>query len=78
MNRTGAGTYLINFSPAFNHLPAITGSQWGFGTSQNTKDNVTFPLLSANQSTVFTGDAGGNRSDRNFSFIAIGIVNVAP
>jgi hypothetical protein len=78
VSRVGTGTYSLTFTPSFSGLPAISGSQWGFGNSQNTRDNVTFPQLSNATATVFTGDSSGERSDRNFSFIAIGFINAPP
>lgn len=78
VSRVGTGTYNLAFSLAFSGLPAISGSQWGFGSSQNTRDNVTFPQLSNATAQVFTGDSGGDRSDRNFSFIAIGFIDAPP
>lgn len=78
VSRVGTGTYNVIFAPPFSGLPAISGSQWGFGSSQNTRDNVTFPQLSNATATVYTGDSGGDRSDRNFSFIAIGFIDAPP
>lgn len=75
VSHVGTGTYNLFFLPAFSGLPAISGSQWGFGTSQDTRDNVTFPVLSNAAATVFTGDSSGNRSNRKFSFIAIGFID---
>ena len=69
----GNGEYIISFSPAFSGMPAITGSQVNYGDQgQNTRDNVVFPFVNNGSATALTGDGGGSRTDRSFSFIAIG------
>ena len=74
VKRESTGNYTVLFNTAFNNNPAVVGSQWGYGSGENTRDNVIFPTLSAGSVTVQTGDGGGNYSDRNFSFVAIGNV----
>ncbi len=73
VSRTEEGSYNIVFTPGFNSLPAVTGSQNGFNIiSQNTLDNVVFPFVNADLATAFTGDSNGNKTDRQFAFIAVG------
>lgn len=72
-SRQGDGQYLIDFEPSFSSLPAIVGSQTGYGDlDENTQDNVIFPFLSTGSATALTGDKGGSATDRQFSFIAVG------
>jgi hypothetical protein len=71
--RNGTGEYEIKFSTAFLDLPAIVGSQCGFDSfSEDTIDNVVFPVLSTMSAVALTGDSKGNKTDRGFSFIVIG------
>lgn len=72
VKRESTGNYSILFKNQFTNNPAITGSQWGFGSGQSTLDNVIFPSVSGGSVNVQTGDSGGSYTDRNFSFIAVG------
>lgn len=73
VSRRDKGNYLIDFEPSFSSRPAITSSQFGLEKlSEDTRDNVVFPYLEPGSATALTGDSGGNRTDRQFSFIAIG------
>ena len=68
-----AGEYTITFSPTFSDVPAIVGSQVKYGnTSESTLDNVVFPFVDSSSATAMTGDSSGKKTDRHFSFIAIG------
>ena len=66
------GTYLISFDNEFSEIPAIVGSQTGYGDEEYPVDILDFPHLQKGGATVITGDGPGNFSDRQFSFIAIG------
>ena len=70
----GEGEYIISFSPEFSATPAITGSQVLYESQgQWPTDGVVFPYLNKGAATAITGGGtDGNRSDRSFSFIAIG------
>jgi len=74
VKRESTGNYTILFNTPFNNNPAITASQWGYGSGESTLDNVIFPSVSGGSASAQTGDGGGHYSDRNFSFIAIGNV----
>jgi hypothetical protein len=77
VQRTTTGAYTVNFNRPFMGRPAVALTQnFGgfddFGNGGNTRDNA---LMNGIQSTRFRailGDGGGSRSDRNFSFIAVG------
>lgn len=70
------GQFTIDFEMNFKEVPAIVGSQTGWGKlSENTLDNVVFPFLSNGSATALTGDASGHPSSRQFSFIAMGEVD---
>ena len=74
--RQETGEYIITFSPTFSGTPAIVGSQVNYGsTSENTLDNVIFPLVNESSATVLTGDSHGSKTNRSFSFIAIGLMS---
>lgn len=82
VTRLGTGLYLIDFADGtFKEAPGMTitqqyssSSSWTDFSSNggNTRDNATIVALDHGQAKVKTGDADGNASDRNFSFIAIG------
>ncbi|MFD1746842.1 hypothetical protein ACFSE1_15305 [Rhizobium helianthi] len=74
ITRTDNGVYMIQFNDDFTTTPAIVASQvrWG-DIGQKTADNVVFPFLNKNGATAITGDNSGNRTNRNFAFIAIGV-----
>lgn len=77
--KIGSGVYNINFDHHFSSIPAISGSQTRYGAqSEWPTDNVVFPFLNENSATAITGNgsAGGNQSDRSFSFIAVGFKTV--
>lgn len=70
------GQFIIDFEQEFKDIPAIVGSQTGWGKlSENTLDNVVFPFLSNGSATALTGDSSGDPSSRQFSFIAMGEVD---
>ena len=74
--KTGSGVYNITFNHHFSAIPAISGSQTRLGAlGEWPTDNVVFPFLNENSATAITGNgsAGGNQSDRSFSFIAVGL-----
>ena len=72
--RTDTGRYSISFTTVFQGLPSIVGSPTNHGDlNQNTKDNVVFPQVTDSAALAFTGDENGNKKDRSFSFIAIGL-----
>ena len=72
VQKQSTGTYHIDFETNFSEIPAIVGSQTGFGTGQLPTDVVDFPFLQEGYATAITGDAHRNFEDRQFSFIAIG------
>ncbi|NJL26774.1 MAG: hypothetical protein HC897_02295 [Thermoanaerobaculia bacterium] len=82
VTRLGKGLYTIYFTSAtFTKIPAFVVTQqfsgsstWGDFSSAggDTKDNAVIVALSSTQAKIKTGEQGGNASDRNFSFIAIG------
>lgn len=73
ITRIGDGQYAISFSPPFSKVPAIVGTQTGYGTiNERTTDNVVFPFVSEANATALTGDDKGIHVDRGFSIIAIG------
>jgi hypothetical protein len=71
--RQNNGTYVIDFEPGFSNIPAIVGSQTGYGNiNENPLDGIVFPYLNQGSATALTGDSSGGKTDRQFSFIAIG------
>jgi len=69
---TSTGIYVITFSVPFRGLPSIVATQNNFGnTNEDNTDGVAVPLVSSNSATFVTGDAGGNKQNRAFSFVAI-------
>ena len=79
VTKTAVGVYNINFNHNFSAIPAISGSQTRLGSQAEwPTDNVVFPFLTENSATAVTGDgsAGGNHSDRSFSFIVVGVRTV--
>lgn len=67
------GEYMITFIQPFSAIPAIVGSQTGFGDDdENTLDGVVFPVVSPTGATALTGDSTGSLIDRSFSFLAVG------
>lgn len=72
VNKQTTGTYLIDFNDNFSEIPAIVGSQTGFGEGEGPTDVIDFPFLQKGSATAITGDGRFNLSDRQFSFIAIG------
>ncbi|MDP9836023.1 hypothetical protein J2T09_000765 [Neorhizobium huautlense] len=74
VKRVDTGIYGIQFGLPYKVLPTVMGSQVLFGgDNQNPLDNVVFPMVSENGITAITGDASGSRSDRHFSFLALGV-----
>ncbi|PTW61744.1 hypothetical protein C8N35_102460 [Breoghania corrubedonensis] len=73
ISKQGTGIYVIDFTTSFSGVPALVGSQTGFGSQgQSPLDNVAFPFLTGGTATAVTGDNQGSKEDRQFSFIAIG------
>ena len=73
VERQSTGTYLIDFEPGFANVPSVVGSQTGYGKiDENTLDSVVFPYINRGSATVLTGNASGDKRDRQFSFTAIG------
>ena len=72
--RTEKGRYAISFRPAFASILGAAATQVFDG---NTRDNVVFPHVGSSELLVKTGDSGGDRSDRPFTFVAVGIGEVA-
>ena len=71
-----SGQFLIDFDQKFKDIPAIVGSQTGWGNlDQNPLDNVVFPFLTTSSATALTGSSNGGHSSRQFSFIATGEVD---
>jgi len=78
VTRQGTGQYVISFRNLFQSTPSIVGSQTNYGVlPENTLDNVVFPFVDTGTATVLTGASNGGPTDRNFSFIAIGVVGPA-
>ena len=68
------GLYEIEFDENFGRAPAIVGSQINYGKlDQDTRDGVVFPQLNKKIAIAKTGDSFGKGTNRDFSFIAIGI-----
>ncbi len=75
VQRVSKGTYSINFIENFSEVPAIVGSQTGFGNGQKPEDVVDFPYLDHESATAITGNTSDDHSDRQFSFIVMGQCN---
>lgn len=68
-----AGIYVIHFSPAFTSVPAVVATQTNYGnTGESNTDGAAVPLVSKSSATIITGDGGGAKQNRAFSFVAIG------
>ena len=72
VSKQSTGKYLIDFENNFSEIPAIVGSQTGFGDGQIPSDVIDFPFLQEGHATAITGDGLHKLQDRQFSFIAIG------
>lgn len=71
VDHTSLGHYSILFEPRFNRITACVVTQ-APGFDGDTRDNATAISITNESCRIKTGDADGNASDRNFSFIAIG------
>ncbi|MCW0453767.1 hypothetical protein [Xanthomonas sacchari] len=65
------GHYLVSFQPPFQALDGVSVTQIYPGDG-STCDNAVIIRLDAGEVLLKTGDGGGNQSDRDFSFVAIG------
>ncbi|MEQ6123239.1 hypothetical protein AAON49_03430 [Pseudotenacibaculum sp. MALMAid0570] len=73
VQRQNDGIYVIDFEPGFSNIPAVVGTQTGYGDlGQNPLDGVIFPYINQGAVTAITAGADGRKQDRQFSFIAIG------
>lgn len=76
--RIAPGTYIVDWDATFPSMPSVVLTQnyrgWDdFGyEGGKTTDNAVLIASDKNAIKVGTGDGGGNRTDRNFTFIAIG------
>lgn len=67
------GRFKITFTPAFQTIPSIVGSQTRYGElDQAATDNVVFPSVAPDSAIAITGGGDGAHVHRAFSFIAIG------
>ncbi|CAL2075556.1 conserved protein of unknown function [Tenacibaculum sp. 190524A02b] len=72
VKKQSTGKYLIDFNENFSEIPAIVGSQTGYGEGEGPTDVIVFPFLERGFATALTGNGEFIASDRQFSFIAIG------
>jgi hypothetical protein len=73
VSNPSAGIYVIHFSPSFTSVPSVIVTQTNYGnTNESNTDGATVPLVSSYSATIITGDGGGNKTNRAFSFVAIG------
>lgn len=76
--KTAKGTYHITFRPKFLGVPTVVLTQNYPGWTEfadsggNTKDNAVLIAVDESGCKYETGGSGGDRSDRNCGFIAIG------
>jgi hypothetical protein len=78
VTRSGAGRYLITFTPAFLAPPAVIACKvWRSfeapdAANVDPKENAIVDQILAGSTIVATGDTAGALTDSNFSFLAIG------
>jgi hypothetical protein len=78
VTKNGGGRYIITFATPFSDMPSVTVAQihpstnTGNTDSGSTTDNAVIYGISNTMVKIATGDGSGNRTDRAFSFIAIG------
>ncbi|MVA27012.1 hypothetical protein V6582_15110 [Agrobacterium vitis] len=71
VSRVSKGHYQVSFRPAFSKIGGASVTQI-FPSDGNTKDNAVIISLDVNGIYVKTGDSGGDATDRNFTFVAVG------
>src|SRR5262249_31424348 len=65
------GHYQIIFEPRFTNIISVIATQV-YTPDGSTLDNAVIVNITNEQCYLHTGDAGGNNSDRQFCFIAVG------
>lgn len=76
--KVGTGEYLVDWDTPFSSMPAVLLTQnyrnWDAFDYDggDTRDNAVLIAADGNAFKLETGGSDGKRSDRNFTFIAIG------
>lgn len=76
VQRSDMGLYTIDFTRAFNTMPAVIATQSYPSDVESpggdTRDNAVVVGITTERFRIKTGDPAGAPSDRSFSFVAIG------
>ena len=77
VEKIDTGLYTVIFNTSFNAMPGVSVTEiWPQDINShggNTKDNAVLVAVEPDRFRVKVGEKDGDASDRDFSFVAIGI-----